>query len=105
MKRFEDLGLAPGFPMTPSVAARVELWGKVIEATLGYRAQYGRVVELIVLAFQEHLAAFVADAYGVPLRVRTPAEMPPAGLRRSFPWMPPSVLGRTGTAPSLPNSP
>jgi hypothetical protein len=47
------------------LVARVLLWGKVIEAEDGYRAQYGCVDEVLPRSWQVTLAAKVAKVYGV----------------------------------------
>lgn len=50
------------------VLGRIEVWGKVIVATKGYRAQLARVTELYVAPGQERLVAELADIYEVEVR-------------------------------------
>jgi hypothetical protein len=49
------------------ILGRVELAGKVIECTQGYRAERARVAELIPVAGQERAALRLARRLGVPL--------------------------------------
>jgi hypothetical protein len=61
---------------TDVILGRVQLAGKVLEYTLGYRAERARILELIALTGRERSAKRLALHLGLPL---APAVMP---------WMP-----------------
>jgi hypothetical protein len=54
------------------ILGRVELAGKVIECTAGYRAERARIVELIPLRGTEPVAIRVARRLRLPLRASIP---------------------------------
>lgn len=61
-------GLAEGNGLRPYlVLGRVLLAGKIIEHTLGYRAQRARIVDLIPIAGSEKRVELTAHALGLPI--------------------------------------
>jgi hypothetical protein len=54
----------------PVMFASVLLWGKVVEAERGYRAQYGRVAQLMPTPLQDGMAEALSARYGVPISDR-----------------------------------
>lgn len=68
----ESLGLQFLWPSMPAVWGRVSLWGRVVVADKGYRAQFAYPAELWTAA--EAVAA-VLDAFRVPVHLVTGEEV------------------------------
>src|SRR5439155_21478014 len=66
VEELSTLGL-PAMSSAGIVVGKVELAGRVIEHELGYRAQYGRVVELLSAPGVLEAPFAAAAAYGVPV--------------------------------------
>ena len=76
----KELSSMLGFLAPGVVLGRVELAGKVIECSLGYRAERARIAELISIAGDRRSAAELALRLGLPLATIPPwmDGLPPA---------------------------
>jgi hypothetical protein len=76
----KELSSMLGFSAPGVVLGRVELAGKVIECTMGYRAERARIIELLSIAGDRRSAAELALRLGLPLAALPPwiDPLPPA---------------------------
>ena len=79
----KDLGSVLGFSAPGVVLGRVELAGKVIECTLGYRAERARIAALSPIGGNDRTVKRLAQSLGLPLdpailRWSGPDGLPPA---------------------------
>ena len=52
-----------------AVLGKARLWGRTIVGPNGWRAEFARVAELLLLPGQEEIVREMASAYGVPVKL------------------------------------
>jgi hypothetical protein len=65
-----DLDQAYGGKREVMILGRIQNWGKVIEATQGWRSQYAYPVKLWVPFEAAHLAKPLSETYGIPVALK-----------------------------------